>query len=41
MKAVFTGIAAAIVIAVVAAQVLDVRVQQDAGQRFSTVGVRL
>jgi len=41
MKAVFTGIAAAVVIAFVAALVLDLRVQQDAGQHFSTVGVRL
>ena len=41
MKAVVTGITAAIVIAFVAAQVLDLKVQQDAGERFSTVGVRL
>jgi hypothetical protein len=38
---VVTGIAAAIVVAFVAAQVLDLKVQQEAADRFSTVGVRL
>ncbi len=41
MKAVVTGIVAAIVIAFIAAQVLDLEVQQDAEHRYSTVGVRL
>ena len=41
MKAVFMGMAAAIVIAFGAAQVLDSKVQQQVDQRFSTEGVRL
>ena len=41
MKAVVTGVCTAIIIAFVAAQVLDLKVQQQAADRFSTVGVRL
>lgn len=41
MKAVLIGIDAALVVAVVAAQVLNARVQQDAEHRFQTQGVRL
>ncbi len=41
MKAVISGMCAAIVIAFVAAQVLDLKVQQQAADHFSTVGVRL
>ncbi len=41
MKAVLLGIAAALVLSVVAARVLDKEVQQDAEQRWQTQGVRL
>ncbi len=41
MKAVVTGMLAAIAIAFLGAQVLDLKVQQDVADRFSTIGVRL
>ncbi|WP_275668627.1 hypothetical protein [Crenalkalicoccus roseus] len=41
MKAILTGILAAIAIAAIAALVLDTQVQRTAEQRFVTEGVRL
>ncbi len=41
MKAILTGILAAVVIAVAAAFVLDTGVQRSADERFVTQGVRL
>ncbi len=41
MKSVITGIIAATMLSVVAAYVLDTRVQESVEDRFSTSGVRL
>jgi Flp pilus assembly pilin Flp len=41
MKSVIAGIIAATLLSVVAAFVLDTRVQESVDQRFSTSGVRL
>lgn len=41
MKSVITGIFAAALLSVVAAFVLDTRVQESTEQRFATSGVRL
>ena len=41
MKSVIAGIIAATLLSVVAAFVLDTRVQENADQRWSTSGVRL
>ncbi len=41
MKAILTGILAAVALAICAAVVLDSEFQKSAGERFQTEGVRL
>ena len=41
MRSIFTGIVAAILLAVVASYVLEGELQRDAGEAYHTSGVRL